>query len=594
MDNKFKVVTIVILTILALTLTLIFNLIGTTSILLSLFFFVPIILSAYWFNYHGVSTSLVLVAVLIGTDVYTGQESLLIDDLLHAVTFVGVAVIIAILSTRIRRSVDALTEVKRIMRGSESSYRSVVDHISEGLFIYDFSGKLLDCNERACLMVGYNRSELLSMNLGAINGQDDKQLMEERISLLMELDNIEFDGELISKKGEHHSVSFVASLVSTEGAGKVQSIVRDISWRKEAEEEIRSSRDQLAEAQRIAHLGSWDWNLEDNKLVWSEEAYRIFKKDSNEFIPTYERYKALLDPSDKAFVESEVQAALDYKRPVDMIYHIILDDGTRKTVQQMGKVTFDDKGNPIRMDGIVQDITDRKRIEDALRQANMKLNLMSNITRHDMRNVIMTIDGYLELASMPKNEQKRNELISKAQASLEHLDRLVQFSKDYQDIGVQSPLWNDISSILRKYEHLVKGAGRELEIDTDGLEIFADQMLEKVILNLIDNSLRYADGASRIHFFAKSTEAELVLICEDDGPGVVEAEKEQIFEKGFGKNTGLGLFMVREILGITEIAIKENGRPGMGARFEMHIPPHGYRYAVDFTQRQTTMEGVEE
>ena len=111
------------------------------------------------------------------------------------------------------------------------------------------------------------------------------------------------------------------------------------------------------------------------------------------------------------------------------------------------------------------------------------------------------------------------------------------------------------------------------------VEIFADSLLQKVFFNLIDNSLRHGgDAVKNVRFSCRETEAGLLIVYEDDGSGIPAAKKELIFDRGYGKNTGFGLFFIREILGITEITIRECGEVGKGARFEINVPKGQYRF----------------
>ncbi len=110
-----------------------------------------------------------------------------------------------------------------------------------------------------------------------------------------------------------------------------------------------------------------------------------------------------------------------------------------------------------------------------------------------------------------------------------------------------------------------------------GTEVFADPLIIKVFFNLIDNAVRYGGKIPAIRFYVKESERDHILICEDDGTGIIIEEKEIIFERGFGKNTGPGLFLSREILDTTGIIIRETGEPGIGARFEITIPKGMYR-----------------
>jgi signal transduction histidine kinase len=107
-----------------------------------------------------------------------------------------------------------------------------------------------------------------------------------------------------------------------------------------------------------------------------------------------------------------------------------------------------------------------------------------------------------------------------------------------------------------------------------GLELFADPLIVRVVYNIMENAVRYGGRITTIRFFLEVRDKNHIIVCEDDGVGIPEADKKKIFERGFGKNTGLGLFLAREILSITGISIAETGEPGKGARFELVIP-HG-------------------
>jgi signal transduction histidine kinase len=119
--------------------------------------------------------------------------------------------------------------------------------------------------------------------------------------------------------------------------------------------------------------------------------------------------------------------------------------------------------------------------------------------------------------------------------------------------------------------------GVEINVAVEGLEIFADPIMEKVFYNLMENSLRHGEHVTRMEFSLRQTEGGLILAYRDNGVGITEEDKKKLFRKGFGKHTGLGLFLSREILSITGITITENGEPGKGVRFEITVPEGAYR-----------------
>ena len=120
--------------------------------------------------------------------------------------------------------------------------------------------------------------------------------------------------------------------------------------------------------------------------------------------------------------------------------------------------------------------------------------------------------------------------------------------------------------------------GIRLELPLSPLEVFADPLTDRVVYNLLDNAARYATGAHFLKVSWSTDDADVKVLVGDDGPGVAENEKKMIFEKGFGKNTGMGLFLAREVLSITGISITESGTPGKGARFVMRVPTTEARF----------------
>ncbi len=137
---------------------------------------------------------------------------------------------------------------------------------------------------------------------------------------------------------------------------------------------------------------------------------------------------------------------------------------------------------------------------------------------------------------------------------------------------MKAPQWQDVREIIQKTAQLLDLQGIGIGIRFKELKVFADPMLEKVFYNLIQNAVAHGEKITTITFSAKKHPEGVVIVCEDDGVGIPDAEKELIFKRGYGKNTGLGLFLIREILSITGMSIRENGSFGKGARFEILVP----------------------
>ncbi|MBN1167429.1 MAG: PAS domain-containing sensor histidine kinase [Methanospirillaceae archaeon] len=219
------------------------------------------------------------------------------------------------------------------------------------------------------------------------------------------------------------------------------------------------------------------------------------------------------------------------------------------------------------------DITDRKATEQALHITNRKLQLLSNITRHDIQNKIMALQGYLDLAIDETHDPTLSGYLNKAEMAANAIQKQIEFTKVYEELGVHTPAWQQVPDIIRA----IDDSSIPIRHDCNDISIFADPMFEKVLSNLYDNTIRHADGAETVTIGCEKQDGNLLIIWEDNGTGVPDDQKELIFEKGVGKNTGLGLFLVREILSITGISIRETGEQGKGARFEITVPEGKWR-----------------
>ena len=221
---------------------------------------------------------------------------------------------------------------------------------------------------------------------------------------------------------------------------------------------------------------------------------------------------------------------------------------------------------------------ERKQREEVLQQARQKLKLLSSITRHDINNQLTILRGFLSILNDIPPGPIQDEYLQKASAAAERISIMIQFTNTYEEIGVHAPAWQNV-------QLLVDTAAKDAALDNirvvndipDNIMVFADPLIVKVFYNLIDNGVRYGEKISTIRFFVEGRDGDHIIICEDDGDGVAADEKEKIFRRGFGKNTGLGLFLAREILSITDITLTETGEPGKGARFEILVPKGMYR-----------------
>ena len=245
---------------------------------------------------------------------------------------------------------------------------------------------------------------------------------------------------------------------------------------------------------------------------------------------------------------------------------------------EQGRGVFSDTGELIALEGYIADISGHKHAEEALRMTNRKLQLLSSITRHDIRNQVLALRSALDLIDPDHLDQDTRKLIGIVRKAAETIDGQIGFTKEYEHLGMKEPRWQNIREVFRHATHYFLMCDISLEMLADEYEIFADPLLEKVFYNLLDNALRHGGNVTRISLSCHETDAGLKIFVQDNGRGVPDEDKRLIFEQDFGRNTGLGLFLSREILSITGISIVETGTSGNGAQFELTVPKGTYKF----------------
>jgi signal transduction histidine kinase len=226
-----------------------------------------------------------------------------------------------------------------------------------------------------------------------------------------------------------------------------------------------------------------------------------------------------------------------------------------------------------------EELERRRLAEEALIIAHTKLNNLSSITRHDILNQVTCIRGYAFLVERADDKTDVTSYLHEIQRISQLIEDMIKFSRDYHVIGSTHSSWQNLEKVIHEAIMVPFNAQITLSVSVMDVSILADSLLQKVFYNLVDNSLAHGgpDG-NKIHIWFEQQGKNGVIIYQDAGSGIPDTEKEQIFSKGFGKGSGLGLFLIREILEITGMSIHENGMQGSGARFEITVPPSQYSF----------------
>jgi PAS domain S-box-containing protein len=247
---------------------------------------------------------------------------------------------------------------------------------------------------------------------------------------------------------------------------------------------------------------------------------------------------------------------------------------------EVSSSTFVDRHGDTRSSMIIRDISELRKQEKALHLANQKLNLMNIVAWHDIYNKTIALRGYVELIRQYISDTNVREFLTREEEILKVIHRQITYTQDYQQIGQQPPRWYRLGNLIGKEApRSFTGGTISITNEAENLELFADPVIEKVFLHLIDNSAKHGEKVTEIRISCVESATGCTLLYQDNGVGIPEKKRKTLFTKSFGKVDGFHLFFVYDILDISGMKIDETGEPGKGVRFEITIPKGLYRFA---------------
>ena len=223
------------------------------------------------------------------------------------------------------------------------------------------------------------------------------------------------------------------------------------------------------------------------------------------------------------------------------------------------------------------DITGRIHAEHALKTANDKLNLLSRISTDHIHSTIDRIIGSVDEADAQGPGAGIRGYFERIRTLAKNIARQLLLTQSYKDLGTSPPVWLGVQQLLNSARLPADTDSVSVRFWTERLEIYADPLFSHVITHLVENSIRHGGSVRNVVVTYHETGNGLDLIIEDDGVGIPAEKKQEIFEYDAGQHAGIGLFICRQIVEVTDMTIRETGTGGRGARFVIHIPHGGYR-----------------
>lgn len=464
---------------------------------------------------------------------------------------------------------------------SERRFRESLENARLIAFQLDRSLIITFCNSFLLAFAGYERDELVGAHwIDTFIPAKDRHKVEQFFASAMEgdLNALYFTCSIHTRDGNIRRIDLNNTLLcDPEGTiTGISCIGQDITDREIMEEEKTVSEERLKILFEYAPYAYYITDLKGTFVDGNRAA---------ELLVGYPRK----DLVGKNFLETGLLSPDDVPKAISLLARHV--EGTPTGPEEFSinrkdgsQVVVEIRNHPVRISGqslvlgSAHDVTGRHSAEESLRRMNAKLTLLNIITRHDILNTVTALLLYIELLKEDPKDDTQKETLSKIEILAQAIKRQIEFTKIYQDIGIEAPVWQEMAHIVSRESESAALHDVAVSSDIEHLEIYADPLFENVIHNLVDNSLRHGGGVTSIWMTSFQDEAGMKIVYEDNGQGVPVKEKDDIFKRGYGKNTGFGLFLSREILAITGLTIKETGTYGKGARFEIRVPHGCYRF----------------
>jgi PAS domain S-box-containing protein len=526
------------------------------------------------------------------------------------ISIIGLTIILLVFVVLLRSRVKkATTKVK----DSENAYRYIVETTIDLITVVDNEGKLVFANHASLNFFGLHPDECLGRFAFDFTHPDDAEITQNAFAEWIHSEDSMFYFENRSQnvKGIVLDVAWNINIERKEGeVVKITSIGRDITEQKKVQKELliakekaEESERKLIEAQKLSHVGNWDYFVDTDTVTWSKELFNIFERSYDLPAPGYSAQQSFYTQESFTKLDKSVQDCIQHGISYDLELDIITARGTVKQIISKGKAKKDENNKIIGSYGTAQDITKQKSIEFELEKAKekaeesdrLKSAFLANMS-HEIRTPMNSILGFSNrLKKTDLSQESRDTFISYIQNNGEILMKLVNDIIDISKIEStqfsvkkEIVLVNDIMNELLVYYRDLKIKDKIFEFvlqvppGTENLKILTDNVrLRQLMNNLIDNAVNY--GNNKVEFgYTLNEKNSIQFFVKDNGPGIHKEKFDIIFERFFQldtvkniggkKGVGLGLSICKLIVENFNGEIWLESQIGTGTTFYFTIP----------------------
>lgn len=467
------------------------------------------------------------------------------------------------------------------LRNSEKKHRHFVDSLNEMLFELNKDGQITFANKRMSETLGFSIDELNNMNFLQIIEKDYRQNAMADFERRLQGYNSFNEYFLVKKDGcKFPVVVFGKETINLDGQPVIRGIAINLQELKILQKKTLENDKTYCELINGMKDTVWVIDFDCGFIDVNEAAVNALGYSKDELL------SMKIFDIDFTLNQREIKDLVKNMRSIKFqVFETAHTTKKGKTIPVeicSSRVTY--KGKKAIL-SIARDITKRKETEEKLSDTlkelvtiNEKMEVISKLTRHDVRNKLSAIlnNAYLIKMQLPENPEALRHLTD-LELAVDKIATILDFAKAYEQLGAE-PL--TFVNIGEKFDEALT-LQSDLECVTilnkcHNLSIMADSLVRQLLYNFLDNSLTHGESVTKIRLYSKTLDNQLNLIYEDNGIGIPQNQKEKIFYQGYGKGTGLGLYLVKKICENYGWKIQETGVVGNGVKFTITIPEKKY------------------
>lgn len=506
----------------------------------------------------------------------------------------------------LNRVADEREQAEQKLSDLNHQLNLILDSAGEGIYGVDRDGRCTFINSAAIHMLGFGKEELIGQCSHALfhhSRLDGSPFPRDECPAHRVLSGTPLqiaNDAFWRKDGTSFPVEYVSTPLLDEGrAIGVVVVFRDVSERRAMEEALRKSHAMLSMAQRIARIGSWEWEPESDRLSLSDEVNRILEMEHEGGVPTLERYLERAYPAERAGIRARLQEAFMRREPVVFQQRVLCPDGSERDVEIRAEFSENATSKHARLVGTLQDITELKKAEAEIAQRTAELNQTRELSRmkdifistisHEMKTPLSLIIGYTELLEERyPNDEFLAQLAEGSHRLSSHISKIIDYSVM---LSGRIPLYKTEVNFPELIQNAVeaskeslaaKGLHLEIELDPGTPPIQADsRRICQALAELLENAERFTPENGKLGIRTAVVDGYVRLDVWDTGPGIPEEELpwlwsafsqlsvDEALRKG---GLGLGLTIAKKITELHGGKVQVESQVGRGSCFSLLFP----------------------